>query len=119
MHARDRLFQMELGRRAAQGRLAEILGSGALDQDRFFRTWGFYRVAQAALPNHTEFGRRTLEAYATGVNRFIREGNLPFPFALLGLPPSPGRLPTRWPGANSSPMTWGRSGRTRLTTPSS
>lgn len=89
VHARDRLFQMELGRRAAQGRLAEILGSGAIEQDRFFRTWGFYRAAQASLPNHSEFTRRALEAYAAGVNQFIREGNLPLPFALLGFTPEP------------------------------
>ena len=100
VHARDRLFQMELGRRAAQGRLAEILGSGALEQDRFFRTWGFYRVAQAALPNHTEFSRRALEAYAAGVNQFIREGNLPFPFALLGFTPEP------WTPADT--VAWGK-----------
>lgn len=89
VHARDRLFQMELGRRAAQGRLSEILGSGALNQDRFFRTWGFYRAAQASLPNHAEFTRRALEAYAAGVNQFIREGSLPLPFALLGFSPEP------------------------------
>ncbi|GIW32922.1 penicillin acylase family protein [Meiothermus sp.] len=89
VHARDRLFQMELGRRAAQGRLSEILGSGAVEQDRFFRIWGFYRAAQASLPNHTEFTRRALEAYAAGVNQFIREGNLPLPFALLGFTPEP------------------------------
>lgn len=100
VHARDRLFQMELGRRAAQGRLAEILGSGAIEQDRFFRTWGFYRAAQAALPNHTEFTRQTLEAYAAGVNQFIREGNLPLPFALLGFTPEP------WTPADT--LAWGK-----------
>ncbi|ADD28897.1 penicillin acylase family protein [Meiothermus ruber] len=100
VHARDRLFQMELGRRAAQGRLAEILGSGAIEQDRFFRTWGFYRAAQAALPNHSEFTRRALEAYAAGVNQFIREGHLPLPFALLGFTPEP------WTPADT--LAWGK-----------
>ncbi len=100
VHARDRLFQMELGRRAAQGRLSEILGSGAVEQDRFFRTWGFYRAAQASLPNHAEFTRRALEAYAAGVNQFIREGNLPFAFALLGFTPEP------WTPADT--VAWGK-----------
>ncbi|MBO1437523.1 penicillin acylase family protein [Meiothermus sp. CFH 77666] len=100
VHAQDRLFQMELGRRAAQGRLSEILGSGALEQDRFFRTWGFYRAAQASFPNHTEFTRRALEAYAAGVNQFIREGNLPLPFALLGFTPEP------WTPADT--LAWGK-----------
>lgn len=80
---------MELGRRAAQGRLSEIRGSGALGQDRFFRTWGFYRAAQVSLPNHAEFTRGALLAYAAGVNQFIREGSLPLPFALLGFTPEP------------------------------
>lgn len=100
VHAQDRLFQMELGRRAAQGRLSEILGSGALEQDRFFRTWGFYRVAQASLTNHTEFTRRALEAYAAGVNQYMREGNLPLPFALLGFSPEP------WAPADT--LAWGK-----------
>lgn len=100
VHAQDRLFQMELGRRAAQGRLSEILGSGAIEQDRFFRTWGFYRAAQASLANHTEFTRRALEAYAAGVNQFIREGNLPLPFALLGFTPEP------WTPADT--LAWGK-----------
>jgi penicillin amidase len=100
VHARDRLFQMELGRRAAQGRLSEILGSGAIEQDRFFRTWGFYRAAQASLPNHAEFTRRALEAYAAGVNQFMREGNLPFAFALLGFTPEP------WTPADT--VAWGK-----------
>ncbi|AWR86096.1 penicillin acylase family protein [Meiothermus taiwanensis] len=100
VHARDRLFQMELGRRAAQGRLAEILGSGAIEQDRFFRTWGFYRAALAALPHHSEFTRRALEAYAAGVNQFIREGRLPLPFALLGFTPEP------WTPADT--LAWGK-----------
>jgi len=99
-HARDRLFQMELGRRAAQGRLAEVLGSGALEQDRFFRTWGFYRAAQASLPNHLEFTRQALEAYAAGVNQFIREGMLPLPFRLLGFVPDP------WTPADT--LAWGK-----------
>jgi penicillin amidase len=100
VHAQDRLFQMELGRRAAQGRLSEILGSGALEQDRFFRIWGFYRAAQASLPNHAEFTRRALEAYAAGVNQYIREGNRPLPFVLLGFEPEP------WTPVDS--LAWGK-----------
>ncbi len=100
VHARDRLFQMELGRRAAQGRLSEILGNGSVEQDRFFRTWGFYRAAQASLPNHAEFTRRALEAYAAGVNQFILEGNLPLPFALLSF------TPEFWTPADS--LAWGK-----------
>ena len=56
VHAQDRLWQMELNRRTGAGRLSEILGDAALEQDKFLRTWGFYRAAQAsesALSEHT------------------------------------------------------------------
>jgi len=43
--AQDRLFQMDLYRRAGAGRLAEVLGTPALDSDRQFRTFGLARVA--------------------------------------------------------------------------
>ncbi|MCS7057499.1 MAG: penicillin acylase family protein [Meiothermus sp.] len=100
VHARDRLFQMELGRRAAQGRLAEVLGASLVEQDRFFRTWGLYRAAEASLPYHSDFARQALEAYAAGVNWFIREGELPLPFRLLGFAPEP------WKPADS--LAWGK-----------
>ncbi|NIP83712.1 MAG: hypothetical protein GWM90_32570, partial [Gemmatimonadetes bacterium] len=44
LHARDRLFQMDLVRRTAQGRLAEVLGQDALDSDRFLRTMDLWSV---------------------------------------------------------------------------
>src|SRR5207247_8851166 len=43
--AQDRLFQMDLYRRAGSGRLAEVLGEPALDADRQMRTFGLARVA--------------------------------------------------------------------------
>ena len=48
-HAQDRLWQMELNRRVAHGRLAELFGAAALDVDRFSRIVGFHRAAQAEL----------------------------------------------------------------------
>src|ERR671936_715480 len=44
--AQDRLFQMELYRRAGAGRLAEVLGEPALDSDKLMRTYGLARVAR-------------------------------------------------------------------------
>ncbi len=46
LHAQDRLFQLELMIRVAQGRLSEILGEDMLDADRCFRTLGISRVAE-------------------------------------------------------------------------
>src|SRR6188474_1929887 len=49
VHAQDRLWQMEMSRRIASGRLAEIVGPGALETDRFLRTLGVRRSAEANL----------------------------------------------------------------------
>src|SRR5215470_13817829 len=48
-HAQDRLFQMELMRRAGAGRLAEILGEQAVPSDRYVRTLGLYRLAEQSV----------------------------------------------------------------------
>jgi penicillin G amidase len=45
-HAQDRLWQMEMNRRVAAGRLAEVLGPAALDTDKFLRTVGIRRAAE-------------------------------------------------------------------------
>lgn len=71
VHARDRLFQMELMRRNASGRLSEIAGSATLPLDRFMRVLGLRHRAEAdaaALPADT---RALLDAYARGVNAWI------------------------------------------------
>jgi len=68
LHAEDRLWQMELNRRTAAGRLAEILGSSALDVDRFLRTLGIARNAAAIAERLDDHTRHALERYAAGVN---------------------------------------------------
>ena len=47
VHAQDRLWQMEFNRRTGAGRLSEVLGEATLKEDRFLRTIGLYRAAQA------------------------------------------------------------------------
>ncbi len=89
VHAQDRLWQMELNRRTGAGRLSEILGAAALDQDKFLRTWGFYRAAEAAYPALEPRSKAILEAYTAGVNAVIAQGNLPLEFGLLGAKPEP------------------------------
>jgi penicillin G amidase len=51
VHAQDRFFQMELGRRAGHGRLSELIGGSALEFDRLSRTIGFGRIAAASEKN--------------------------------------------------------------------
>jgi penicillin G amidase len=95
--AQDRLFQMEVNRRVAEGRLAEIFGRGpsdsVLDLDRLTRTLDLYAAAQAELGATDGAFRATLSAYADGVNAFVRThgDKLPLEFTVLGFAPEPWR----------------------------
>jgi penicillin amidase len=90
VHAQDRLWQMEMSRRIAAGRLAEIVGAGALETDRFLRTLGVRRSAEANLRSLDTETRKLLDAYAAGVNAFIASGPvLPPEFWLTGARPEP------------------------------
>lgn len=90
VHAQDRLWQLELDRRLASGRLAEIFGRDALPRDRLFRTLGFRRAAAQKLEHQDAATRAALAAYARGVNAFLAQGSpLPPEFALLGVEPEP------------------------------
>lgn len=88
--ARDRLFQMELMRRKSAGRLAEVFGDMALDNDIKARTYGFHREAKAILAKLPPIHQQYLHSYAEGVNSYIAEsGKLPFEFTVLGYQPEP------------------------------
>lgn len=91
VHAQDRLWQMELNRRVAHGRLSEIFGKLALETDRLLRTIGFSRAARNDLARLDMEEERVLGAYALGVNTFIESnsGRLPLEFTLLGFKPAP------------------------------
>lgn len=90
VHAQDRLWQMEMNRRIGSGRLAEILGPAALETDRFVRTLGVRRAAQANLRTIDDETRALLEAYAAGVNAFLATSPvLPPEFWLTGARPEP------------------------------
>ncbi len=91
VHAQDRLWHMELARRAASGSLAEVFGPVALDADRLLRRVGLRRAAEAELAQVAEEMRENVESYAAGVNAFI-EGNrnrLPPEFLILRFRPQP------------------------------
>jgi penicillin amidase len=71
LHARDRLWQMELYRRAAYGRLSEILGTDTLPIDRRLLTLGLRQAAEAEWRAVAPEVRDALERYAAGVNAQI------------------------------------------------
>jgi penicillin amidase len=95
VHARFRLFQMDLLRRQGEGRLSEVVGKAALDSDRFQLQLGLVRTAQlewnALAPDNRS--RLALVAYAQGVNDRIAQveadHQLPAMFTLLGYQPKP------------------------------
>ena len=90
VHAQDRLWQMEVNRRTAAGRLAESFGEGALEADRFLRTLGIRRAAQANLKRLDAPTRDLLESYAAGVNAFLAtKPVLPVEYWLTGTKPEP------------------------------
>ena len=89
VHAQDRLWQMDMQRRAAQGRLSEIFGTVTVPFDRMFRIVGLLRISEAIerqLPDDT---RRRLQWYSDGVNawRSASRGALPIEFDLLRYEP--------------------------------
>jgi penicillin amidase len=87
VHAQDRLWQMELMRRIAPGRLSEIFGSVALKNDTFFAGLGIEEasaVAIAALDKKSPSYQLTL-AYLDGINQYIEEGKTPVEFQLIGV----------------------------------
>ena len=91
--ARERMFQMEMLRRAAEGRTAEIFGITALPTDRLMRTIGFERLAQEELKYLSPQAKSALDAYCRGVNSYLSDcsDKLPLEFTLLGFRPAPWR----------------------------
>lgn len=83
--ARERLFQLELQRRAGEGRLSELFGKAALDLDRRRLTYGYARVAARAAMLLPEAERLHLQALSDGINAFLAShaGRLGLEFAVL------------------------------------
>lgn len=78
LHARDRLWQMDFNRRAAQGKLSEVMGADALEHDIYVRTIGLNRLARASEERAKDHPGlyMNLIAYSWGVNSYIAE-NVP------------------------------------------
>lgn len=90
VHAQDRLFQMEMIRRAASGRLSEVFGSDFLKIDKLFRTLGINQFAkehvQKFLSTDTAAYQKDIFAYQKGINQFIKTGKTPLEFTIIGIP---------------------------------
>ena len=106
VHAQERFFQMDLRRHITAGRLAELVGEPGVETDKVIRTMGWRRVAEEELPTLDPQTRRMLQAYADGVNRYLRgrsPGEVSLEYTVLGL-----QLPLRdieeWTPVDS--LTW-------------
>lgn len=89
--AQDRLWQMDIIRRAGSGELSEILGEDTLKFDREQRILGLRAAAKKSLEMGSPRDRGFLEAYARGVNAYIGQHtqHLPIEFRILGYTPKP------------------------------
>jgi penicillin amidase len=102
IHASERLFQMDMQRRAGQGRLSEMAGPSMLGTDKYIRTLGLYRLSQSSFAALSPEVQSHLQAYADGVNAWLaaHESRLPPEFLLMGA------VPERWTPADS--VVWGK-----------
>ena len=87
VHAQDRLWQMELIRRIAAGRLSEIFGKDLLRVDRFFMGLGIEEAANKTIANldRTNEAYILTQSYLDGINQFIEDGKTPLEFTLAGV----------------------------------
>ncbi len=94
VHAQERLWQMELLRRIAPGRLSEILGKDLLPTDKFFATLGIEESTEKAIKKIDKNSNtyKLAMAYINGVNQYIDEGATPIEFTLVGVEKEPYEL---------------------------
>lgn len=101
-HAQDRFWQMDVNRHVAAGRMAELVGDAALPADRFIRTLGWQRVAEAEVEALSDEAVAVLDAYAEGVNAHLatqRTDQLGVAYRLLE--PLDPQTPQPWEPAHS------------------
>jgi penicillin G amidase len=92
LHARDRLWQMELYRRVTLGRLSEVMGEVTLPIDQRFLTLGLRQAAKDEWARATPGVQSALERYAAGVNAVastLTGRQRPIEFQVLGITPAP------------------------------
>ena len=88
VHAQERFFQMDLRRHITAGRLSELVGPSGLETDRVIRTMDWRGVAEQELPTLKPQTRQALQAYADGVNTYLRgrsPGDVALEYTVLGL----------------------------------
>ena len=87
VHAQDRLWQMELLRRIAPGKLSEIFGTKALKNDIFFAGLGIDEASEKAVNTIDKNSQpyKLAMSYLDGLNQYIENGKTPVEFQILGI----------------------------------
>lgn len=91
--ASDRLWQMDLVRRKAVGRLAEVAGEVVLESDRLMRVFGMAQAASASSRAMSDDARAATEALAAGINHWTATHRLPLEFRVSRHQPEPWAVP--------------------------
>ena len=89
--AQNRLFQMELFRYMAQGRLSELIGEKGLKSDRLIRLLNLNELAERQAKILTPAERNFVARYIAGINGFIETRSHEYPkvMSLMGHQPTP------------------------------
>lgn len=92
LQASERLYKMDIIARAVEGRLAEAFGPDLIEDDKYLRVWGFYRIARNVIKTMSPETRDLLERSLEGINAYIDEhaDDLPVEFKIAG------HKPLRW-----------------------
>lgn len=93
IHAKDRLWQMEVIRRIAPGRLSELFGQATVDTDIFFRHLQIAQSTNQAVKHYQATAsdelKNIVNAYLSGVNDFVATDQKPIEYTLLGIEKTP------------------------------
>ena len=92
--AQERLWQMDLIRRATTGRLSEIFGKDYVQTDLFLRSLDMTAKSKTVLADEDPSVTDCMQAYADGVNKYIKDAGkkLPPEFRILSYKPDPWTL---------------------------
>ena len=87
VHAQDRLWQMELLRRIASGRLSEIFGPDMIKIDRFYLNLGINENSKSTVAKLDKSSPiyKEMNAYLNGVNEYLNNGATPIEFTAIGI----------------------------------
>ena len=94
VHAMERLWQMDLLRRAGGGELSALLGPDMVENDKYLRTLGMSQAAGCTVERieaDTTIAelKASMQAYLDGINAFIATKELPFEYRLINARPEP------------------------------